>query len=55
MQSTGMSPAVALFGHPICDFIPMTRDTYKPSVQWMKKLAEREEKWKNVVGREHKK
>ena len=55
MQSTGMSPAVALFGHPIRDFIPMTRDTYKPSVQWIKKLAEREEKWKKVVKREHRK
>lgn len=33
-----------LFGHQIRDFLPLTRESYKPSPQWMNKLREREEK-----------
>ena len=43
-QSTGMSPAMGLFGHQLQDFLPLTRSTYKPSPQWMQRILEREEK-----------
>ena len=39
LQSTGLLPAVALFGYPIRDFLPLTRKTYAPSIQWTKKIG----------------
>ena len=44
LQSTGVSPAIALVGHPLRDFLPLNRANYLPSPQWMKKLSERETK-----------
>ena len=28
------------FGHPIWGFLPLMRETYAPSIQWTKKIAE---------------
>ena len=55
LQSTGLSPAVALFGHPIRDFLPLTRKTYVPAIQWIRKMADRENKMKKCSSRENKK
>ena len=44
LQSTGISPAMALFGRQIRDFLPVSRDHFKPSPQWINKMREREEK-----------
>ena len=55
MQSTGLSPAIALFGHPIRDFIPVTKANYSPSIQWEKKLQDREEKAVKASDREREK
>ena len=43
-QSTGMSPAMELFGRQLRDFIPLTRANYKPSPQWLQRIAAREAK-----------
>jgi len=55
LQSTCLSPAVALFGHPIRDFLPLTRKTYTPSIQWTKKIGERELKMSKARTKEHEK
>ena len=55
MQSTGLSPAIALFGHPIRDFIPITKANYFPSIQWEKKLQDREGKAVKASDREREK
>ena len=52
LQSTGLSPALALFGRPLRDFIPISSKTYMPSPQWSRKLSEREEKMRQSQERE---
>ena len=44
VQSTGISPAIALFGRHLKDFIPLSPGNYAPSPQWMRKLIEKENK-----------
>ena len=44
LQSTGVSPAIALIGQPLKAFLPLNRANYLPRPQWMKKLSERETK-----------
>ena len=41
-QSTGLSPAMALFGRQLRDFLPLTTKNYIPSPQWLVKMKERE-------------
>ena len=55
LQSTGISPAIALFGHPIRDFLPMMRSSYAPAIQWAKKIATREKNAAKASDREHEK
>ena len=43
-QSTGLSPAMYLFGRQLRDFLPLTRENYKPGTQWIIKMKNREEK-----------
>ena len=43
-QSTGMSPAMKLFGRQLWDFVPLTRANYKQSPQWLQRIAAREAK-----------
>ena len=52
LQSTGLSPAIALFGRPLRDFIPIKQKTYLPSPQWSRKLEEREKKLKKSYDKE---
>ena len=43
-QSTGLSPALYLFGRQLRDFLPLTRENYKPGPQWINQMRNREEK-----------
>ena len=54
-QTTGISPAVALFGRPLRDFVPLKPKNYLPSPQWLTKIAQRERVAAKASAREHKK
>ena len=41
-QSTGVSPAIALFGRHLRDFVPLSPGNYIPSPQWTRLLLEKE-------------
>ena len=43
-KNMGISPAESLFGWQIRDFLPVTRESYKPQRQWIEKIKAREEK-----------
>ena len=52
-QNTGMSPAMALFGRQLRDFIPVSPGNYIPSPQWTRLLLEREFKYAKSQLKEH--
>ena len=42
-KDTKFSPAMCIFGHPICDFIPILPGLYIPHTTWRETLSAREE------------
>ena len=44
VQSTGISPAIVLFGRHLRNFIPLSPGNYAPSPHWLRKLIEKENK-----------
>ncbi len=42
-KDTNFSPAMCIFGHPICDFIPILPGLYIPHTTWRETLSAREE------------
>ena len=43
-KNMGISSAESLFGQQIRDFLPVTRESYKPQRQWIEKIKAREGK-----------